>query len=527
MIDGATFARMLAAAATALDVRREALNAINVYPVPDGDTGNNLAATMRPAADAALAAGGRFGDVAAAAAEASLMAARGNSGVLLSQILGGFRRHDGAVLDARGLARCLAAGRDAAYRSMSEPREGTILSAISAAASAAGAAGGASIDEALAAVVEATREAVARTPEQLPVLAEAGVVDAGAQGLLVIFEAMLRCLRGEPDEDPPAYGTISAEWLASRGRAHASAADGYCIEFVVATGDAEGLRDAMRALGDSVLVARDERLTRVHLHARDYAGAIERARAFGEVSHVKVDDMAAQFAAVSGASGAQGGAGAPSFGDLAVVAVAAGEGMQRLMRSLGAIVVPGGQTMNPSVAELAAAIDAAGAPRVAVLPDNPNVILTARQAARGRPGVDVIETKTMQEGVAALAACVPDAAPEENIAAMREAAAGVRTAQVTYAARDSSAGGLRVRAGQPIGIVEGELVVAADTVSEAVLACIDRLAAGGGVSLVTIYTGAEARAAEVAEIRARAPRGISIEVIEGGQPHYPYLLAAE
>ncbi|HXK34407.1 MAG TPA: hypothetical protein VNM91_10390, partial [Dehalococcoidia bacterium] len=326
------------------------------------------------------------------------------------------------------------------------------------------------------------------------------------------------------DADAPAYGAISSAWLASRRLAHAdAAADGYCIEFVVASADAEALRDAIQPLGDSVLVARDERLTRAHVHARDYALVLDRARAFGDVSHVKVDDMAAQFAAVSDAPAAP----TPAFGDLAVIAVAAGEGMQRLMRRLGAIVVPGGQTMNPSVADIAVAIAAARASRVAVLPNNKNVVLTARQAAAGHPHVDVLETTTMQQGVAALTACIAEATPGENLAAMREAAAAVRTAQVTSAARDSTVGGLRVRAGQPIGIVEGDLAVAGDTIAGAVLACIDKLVATGGVTLVTIYTGADARPSEVDEIRAAVPHGLQLEFIDGGQPHYPYLLAAE
>ncbi|HEY8171568.1 MAG TPA: DAK2 domain-containing protein, partial [Dehalococcoidia bacterium] len=302
-IDGPTLARALIAAADALGAQADAINAINVFPVPDGDTGTNMWMTMRAAADeVAIASDPRAAVVAKAAAQGALMGAKGNSGVILSQILAGFAAFPAveATLDAEAIAGALERARDAAYHVVSQPREGTILTAISAAATAARAYDGARADEALAAAVEAAHDAVARTPELLPVLKEAGVVDSGAQGLYVMLDGMLRGVRGESTRTShDDLGAIDTSWLAATQQAHAHGeTSGYCTEFVV-SGDAlsaETVRERLRALGDSLLVVGGGDLLRVHLHTHAPDEALAYARSIGAVSREKIDDMSAQFA---------------------------------------------------------------------------------------------------------------------------------------------------------------------------------------------------------------------------------------
>lgn len=528
-IDGPVLARAFAGGWAALRDQADALNAINVFPVPDGDTGTNMSLTMRAAVDEIERLGATtLAGVARAAAHGTLMGAKGNSGVILSQIVGAFADAGETALGGRALAAALERGRRAAYRVVSKPREGTILTAITdaARAAAARAAAGATADETLAAAVEAAHEAVARTPELLPLLKEAGVVDAGAQGLYVMFDGMLRALRGEaPGRYANNLGTIDAAWLAATARAHAEAErSGYCTEFVIegAALDADAVRARFAAMGNSLLVIGGGDVVRVHVHTADPAAAFEAGREFGALSQEKADDLAAQVGRLAPGATRDG---------VAVVAVGAGAGIEALLRSIGAAaVVPGGQTMNPSAGEIRAAIEAAGAAEVIVLPDNKNVVMAARQAAEGLPlQVRVVATRSVPQGVAALVAMNPEGSLDENAAAMERAAAAVRTGEVTLAARPSHVHGLAIAQGQPIGLIDGDLVVAERTVEEAVRACVRRMLEGREAALVTLYAG-EGVAPDEAERLAgaiRAETRVDVESVAGGQPHYPYLIGVE
>jgi DAK2 domain fusion protein YloV len=414
---------------------------------------------------------------------------------------------------------------------VSAPKEGTILTAISAAASAAIAAEGGA-DAVLAAAVDACRDAVERTPELLPVLKEAGVVDSGAQGLYVMLDGMLRGLRGESPADlSRGLGAIDTAWLGATKQLHDhSEAAGFCTEFVLAGPaiDAGTLRARLLDMGESVLVVGGEEVLRVHVHTHDPEAVLAHARTLGDVSREKADDMEAQFRALAGRDGAMG---QRTLAGIAVVAVAAGDGMRDLFASTGAAeVVHGGQTMNPSAGDIRAAIEATGADDVIVLPNNKNIIMAARQAAEGLPQrVCVIETRSLPQGVAALVALNPEASFEDNVTAMNEAAATVHSGEVTLAARSTRLGGVEVREGQPIGIVDGELAVAAETVESAVRQCVAGMLEGRDGALVTLYTGdgvAEG-AAEPLAARLRGEFGVEIEVVRGGQPHYPYLIGVE
>jgi DAK2 domain fusion protein YloV len=470
--------------------------------------------------------------VARAAARGALMGAKGNSGVILSQILAGFAAMpDGAAasLDAPALAAALRRARDAAYKVVSAPKEGTILTAITAAAEGAEAARAADAVAALEAATLAAQDAVARTPDLLPVLKEAGVVDSGAEGLYVALDGMLRALRGESAAPAADLGSIDASWLsATRHVHHEGPAAGFCTEFVVegAALDADAARSTLSGIGDSLLVVGGGDLLRVHLHTHEPDAAIDYARTLGTLVHEKVDDMQAQMdALVERREEASGPV--PALG---VVAVVAGAGLQRLFESLGAVVVPGGQTMNPSTGEIMAAIESAQGEEIAVLPNNGNIILTAEQAAAAldRP-VHVITSFSVPEGVAAIVAFNPELSADENVEAMRNATSDVVSAEVTFAARSTRVNGVDVREGQPIGIVFGHLEVAEDSISEAVRACARQLVESWRPSLLTLYAGEQADEAETSALAdtLRNEFGVDVETVEGGQPHYPYIMGAE
>lgn len=546
-LDGPALARTFRAGADALRAQADAINAINVFPVPDGDTGTNMALTMRAAIDAITPDDERASAhaVAKAAARGALMGAKGNSGVILSQILAGFAAmpaHD-AHLDGLALAEGFARARAAAYKVVSQPKEGTILTAITAAADAASRARNSSTNASLEAIVAATRAAVARTPDLLPVLKEAGVVDSGAQGLYVLLDGMLHGLRNEDVATPAVeLGAIDPAWLAAteRTHAHGDARSGFCTEFIV-TGDraggidAEALRSRMHALGDSVLVVGGGDIARVHVHTDAPGDALAFARTLGAVSHEKVDDLEAQFRALAAqrhadAPAPEAGPIAGPFVGMAVVAVAPGDGIAALFASMGARVVRGGQTMNPSAGDIRAAIEATGASDVIVLPDNKNVVMAARLAAEGLPQrVAIVETRSIPQGVAALVAHNSEAPFDDNVAAMHDAMTAITTAEITHAARATTIHGIDVRQGQPIGLIDGDLAVAAATVSDAVRACVARIVKSREASLVTLYYG-EAETDDSAEALAadlRERHRIDVEVVDGGQPHYPYLVGVE
>jgi hypothetical protein len=533
-ITGPDLARAYAGGAEALRRETAALNAINVFPVPDGDTGTNMSLTMRAAVDELARSGGDTAEaVARATAQGALMGAKGNSGVILSQILAGVAAMDGtAKLGGAEVAAALARARDAAYRVVSKPREGTILSAITGAAAAAQQEATGDALAAMAAAVDGAREAVERTPELLPVLKEAGVVDAGAQGLFVLLDGMLRTLRGEELAAAGTLGAIDAEWLMARRDAHdvEGSREGFCTEFVISGGglDTGAISARLTEMGGtSALVVGGGELARVHVHTHRAEEVLAYARTLGTVSHEKVDDMEAQFRDL--APGGDDTAGAPA---MTVVAVAAGDGMRELFESMGARVVHGGQTMNPSAGDLRDAIAASRAADVLVLPNNKNIIMAAHQAAAQQAAaqrVHVIETRSMPQGIAAMIAFNAEEDAGTNVAEMTGAAESIASGEVTLAARATTMGGLAIAEGQPIGIIDGALVVAEESIDEAVRACLRRMLEGRESALVTLYPG-EGVGEDDADALAEALRQdlrVDVECVPGGQPHYPYLISVE
>jgi DAK2 domain fusion protein YloV len=532
-IDGLLFRRLCSDACALLHRHIAALNAINVFPVPDGDTGTNMHLTLRAGIDELASTDGTaVSDAARALAHGALMGARGNSGVIFSQVLRGLdsalagrEQADGAALTA-GFSMAV----DAAREAISQPKEGTILTVIRDVAEALDRERPESAEQALSTATTAAYASVERTPELLPVLKEAGVVDAGGLGLAIILEGLLRSLRGQPlDVDLAPEGVVNQAWRAE-GALHQSTHGerGYCTEFIVShpSAAANDARERLGALGTSLLVVGSDNLLRVHLHTEDPDSAIAYGRSLGDVSHVKVDNLEAQIERfVADATPP------PVASTIDVVAVAAGAGIEAAFRSVGVThLVRGGQTMNPSAGEILAAIESCPAAEVVVLPNNNNIIAAAEQAAKeSTKRVAVVPSRSLPQGVAAVLALNRDLSFEANTETMQRALASVRSAEVTRAVRATTLDGRAVAVGQAIGIVEGTLRVVADDLPAAARRCVDEML-WDEASLLTVYSGEDVRDAD-AEALVESLRGqyasLEVELVRGGQPHYPYILSLE
>ncbi len=539
------FKRVVAAALNELENRRQEVNDLNVFPVADGDTGDNMALTLRAVVDALNELDVDSMDdvsrdeIVSAVARAALLGARGNSGVILSQIVRGaaeeLASRQGELVDPVLMSAALARAADAAYASVRYPAEGTMLSAVRAMASRVAhdlahmdtprlgpEATSEEQDDLLAEVLEnaleAGKEAVERGPEQLAILRESGVVDAGAYGLTVIIAGCLAALRGM------AAPTLEHQYApaALHRPEHESSSFRYCTNFAV-TGeglDAGHFTPLLERLGDSVLVVGDDRTLRVHVHTDDPDGAVDLFESAGEVSRFDVADMHEQVAERSARLAGEAAAG--DVAACAVVAVASGEGVKRLFSELGVLVVDGGSTMNPSTYELLAGIHAAPGIEVVVLPNSPNVILAAERAAElSEKPASVVPTTAPQEGLAALLAFDPARPSAENALAVRSAADALRIGGVAPAARDDVQG--RFAAGDAVGYAGGELVAWGDPAAT-LAATLDQLV--DGAELLTCIAGERPPLGQD-DVEARVPEGVELEYHEGGQPAWWWLLCAE
>lgn len=584
--DGAGFLAAFRSAVASLEANVDEINSLNVFPVPDGDTGTNMLATVRAALDEADKVGPEpdAGRVAQAASFGALMGARGNSGVIASQILAGMahglagkRRFNG--LD---LAHALDAGTKMAYKAVAKPVEGTILTVIREASAAAivAAERDNNVEAVLAATVEAAERAVAKTPSLLPILREAHVVDSGGQGLLRLFQGALEAARGRPMDAGLERGT------AVPGHAVGPAAPppgeggafGYETVYLLQARhgvplDVPAIQAHLESIGDSVLVAGDAHLAKVHVHNERPDAVIAYGLSIGMLSRITIENLdsqahevreakAAAFVgeaggdraggpAVASTAVAAGGTGGHEPGGrpaddatpitrlpLGVVAVAPSDGLAAVLtdmaapfREYGAFrIVRGGQTANPSTGELLEAVRATTADELLILPNNPNVVLAARQvASMADVPVHVVPTRNCAEGIAALLELDPQRSAEENAGSMTEASRAVQTMQVTEAVRDATVSGRKVKKGQTIVLDPDDGLLAADgDTQRAVLTALGRLEPGYG--LLTIYYGEDATLDEAEtlslKVREAAP-GVDVEVVHGGQPHYRYLVSAE
>jgi DAK2 domain fusion protein YloV len=559
-----------------LQANQEVINDLNVFPVPDGDTGSNMYLTLRSAVEDAQKAhdAQSAGAVMQAAAHGSLMGARGNSGVILSQILRGFAQglSGRTRVDAAGVAAALQEASNVAYKAVMKPTEGTILTVVREAAAAGKAAAetGGDIRAVLDAAVREAHAAVERTPELLAVLRDAGVVDAGGFGFAIILEGFARALAeaggdvpdestplqaprrvGEPQVRTPGVEVSSAPVEGRRGASAVAAKEegwGYCTEFLV-TGpglDFDALRDELGALGESSLVVGDSELARVHIHTHDPAALIAAAARRGKLSKLKVEDMSAQHHEVleraSASEATTGVAAGSGLGNpatamrgprkpLGVVSVAPGEGFRQILEGLGVDrVVEGGQTMNPSIEDLLNAVRESNADEVILLPNNKNVILTAQQVDQLADdiAVHVVPTKNLPQGISAMLSLDPASDAESNCVRMQDAMDAVHSLEVTRAVRASHANGKQIKAGDIIAVLDGKITA----VGAEELGVIDEVLSSSDVApeLVTVYRGEGVSDADgealVASLREKHG-SVEFELHDGGQEHYPYILSLE
>ncbi len=529
---------MFTTATSWLEKSASDIDALNVFPVPDGDCGTNMLLTMRSAMEEAYRASDRNASaVAQAMARGALMGARGNSGVILSQIFRGLAQglEGRKAFSGKEFAAALAEGSFLAYKALTRPVEGTILTVAREASFAAQLACAQSEDlpSIMEATVKAARDSVANTPALLPVLRQAGVVDAGGQGLYVVLEGALKYLRGEvedvqyrrPQVVPSSMPLVSRiPMVTVREEPY-----GYCTEFALKGHkklNPDRIKKRLDNKGQCLIVVGDESLVHIHIHTFNPGKIIHYATSLGTVHQIKVQNMDDQHKDYVEVAKAQ----APPA-DIATVAVVAGEGLTQVFRSLGVTaIVPGGQTMNPSTRELLQAVESVPQDKVIILPNNKNIILTARQV----PGltskkVEVVPTETIPQGVTALLSFNYDADLETNVSLMGEASSAVKTVEVARAVRSTKIGDLKIKRRQAIGFIDGELTSVGDSPEEVlweVLLTLDTVES----EVVTIYYGKNTKRSKAEEIvdrvRQQYPQ-LEVELIYGGQPHYHYIASVE
>ena len=538
-LDGADLVAMFTAASAALQRNIEPINALNAFPVPDSDTGTNMFLTMR---DGVQNLEGLTDATVSEVATAfySGMEGKGNSGIILSQFFKGFSEGLDGTTDCGGedFARACDFGREYAYKSVTDPVEGTMLTVIASVAEVTQetAAEGHNITTVLSAATERAAETVAKTIEMLSVLQEAGVVDSGGLGVAVIIEAMKRGAAGEDvagaasdfqaaDIVPLASASISSEFLA----AHKNDVYGYCTQFVVEAEDldVDDLRVMVDYVADSTVVTDDGSQARVHGHAEDPGSLISLGISIGALSKVKIENMDAQYAKF--VSGRRVETEPPAAH--AVVAVAWGDGFEKVFRSEGVThLVTGGNTMNPSVRDLLETIDRTGADTVYVLPNNKNIVPAAKQAAEQSPkSVHVVETLSIPQGIAALFGFSPEAEADENVESMEEERSEVKTAEITWVPRTASIEGIDVREGQFLGLLDGKPRAASYDLNRVLVDLVGEAGPEPG-GRVTLYWGKMLSPTD-ARVAWQALQdvydGFEVEVHHGGQPHYEFIISIE
>jgi uncharacterized protein len=546
-LGAAELGRAIATFGDALSMHQDAINRLNVYPVPDGDTGTNMTLTLRSVAEAveSIGAAPELGAMCKAIAHGSLMGARGNSGVILSQLLRGMteviREHD--AVDGPVLAASLTRASELSYEAVQRPVEGTILTVVREAAEAARALAdeGVGFVELLARTREAGQVSLDATPELLPVLKEAGVVDAGAAGFLLLLDAMLHVVDGREVPAPPDAPEGAADRVRSTGDVtpetgkHVSELRYEVMYLLEAPDEAmPAFREVWAGIGDSIVVVGGDGIYNCHIHTDEVGGAIEAAIEIGRPRQIRVTDLLDELHEIEEErwvrEAAQSPDPEPEPVPCGVVAVATGEGIRRIFGNLRVQqVVTGGQSMNPSTAQLLEAVESVPAPEVVILPNNKNIIAVAEQVdSLTDKAVRVLPTRSVTEGFAALLAYDPEASAEANVDAMREHAEAVVNGEVTQAVRDSVCDAGPIAEGDWLGISRDGIEVVAADLDEAACRLLDHLVAGH--ELVTIIEGDGASPGctrHITEWLAEHHPDVEAEVHHGGQPLYPYLFGIE
>jgi DAK2 domain fusion protein YloV len=535
---------MVAAGAAMLENKRGQIDALNVFPVPDGDTGTNMSLTMKATVKEMFGLElHSVGAVAEAAAKGALKGARGNSGVILSQIFRGFARGlEGATeLTPTNFAAALKSGADTAYKAIMKPKEGTMLTVARVIAEDALRQAKKNPDdmlEMLDAVIRSGEAVLQKTPDMLPVLKQAGVVDAGGQGLLTVYYGYRAVLRGEHVDDVSQEIGLGVQVAFEDDHdAMVEIRFAYCTEFIVQNmrqgvedNDINTFRRRLARIGDCVVVVGDFSLVKVHVHTNDPGKALQYALALGELVSLKIENMVEQRRERVAQQAQETRAQTPPA-PYGMVAVSMGEGFSRIFQELGVdTIVEGGQTMNPSIDDLLGAVGSVHARTVFIFPNNSNIILAARQAAElADKEVLVIPTKNVAMGIGGALAFAPDESPQENAERMTQAANRIKSGQITFAVRDTTFEGKDIREGNIIGIYNGGIQVVGEDVRQVALQLMDVLVTDAD-ELITVYYGqdtskaeAEALTQEIAGLCA----GCEVEMQYGGQPLYYYLFSVE
>jgi uncharacterized protein len=521
-------ALMVTAAHAAVKAQVARINDLNVYPVPDGDTGTNMLLTLESTLNETEGKTYASAEEASrAVARAALMGARGNSGVILSQMIRGASEAlaGSPSLDAEAFAAGLDGARERAYSSVREPVEGTMLTVIKDAAQAArvGVEAGEDLPSVVGTACRAAHESVRRTPGLLPVLREAGVVDAGGLGVAVVLDGVYACVTGQEIEVPEGAEDDTPDLEAIHAQEEAW---GYCTEFLVDgfTGDAEEFGERIYASGRSVFVVADDDVVKVHLHTQDPGEALSYAGRFGRLAGVKVDDMEAQVRSRDTET-----AGRPAA-NLGVVAASRGAGNRDLFERMGAVVIEGGQGENPSAADLARAVEGTGTPAVVVLPNNKNIVPTAEQVYElVEAETHVVPTTSIAAGLAVMVGYDSEGEPEEVVEEMREICTSLRAAEVTVSVRDARIGDREVPDGAYIGFLAGELIAVEETATGAALV-LARKIVSEGADFLTLLKGEDLNEDDLETLIQDIEDlddELEVEVRDGGQPLYPIQLVAE
>ncbi|WP_163150813.1 DAK2 domain-containing protein [Anoxybacillus sp. MB8] len=547
-LDGKRFAQMVLQGATHLANNAKTVDALNVFPVPDGDTGTNMNLSMTSGAkEVKNHVSDHIGKVASALAKGLLMGARGNSGVILSQLFRGFAKavEQKSEINSKEFAAALEAGVQTAYKAVMKPVEGTILTVAKDAAKRAVTVAKKETDivTVMTEVLKEAKASLKRTPDLLPVLKEVGVVDSGGQGLVFVYEGFLAALKGETIAESE---TLSMEQLVRTEhhrnvQSHLSADDiefGYCTEFMVKFEQEkvakhpfqeETFRQDLSRFGDSLLVIADDELVKVHIHAEQPGEVLTYAQRYGSLINIKIENMREQHANIVHENVPQ-----PKKQErlpYGIVTVAMGDGIAELFKSIGAhAVIEGGQTMNPSTEDIVKAIEEVNAETVFVLPNNKNIILAAQQAASvASCDVVVIPSKTVPQGMTALLSFNPSATKEENEEAMTEALHRVKTGQVTFAVRDTNIDGVEITKDDYMGIADGKIVVSHKELMHVVETLLSHIISEED-EIVTILSGEDAtdeQTAHVVQWIEKQFPDVEVETHHGGQPLYPFIFAIE
>ena len=551
LLDGKRFAEMVIQGANHLSNNAKVVDALNVFPVPDGDTGTNMNLSITAGAkEVQKHVSSNIGSVAGAFAKGLLMGARGNSGVILSQLFRGFAKavEGKESINADEFAKAFQAGVDTAYKAVMKPVEGTILTVAKDAAKKAVKTAKSTDDLTIVMeeMVKEAKESLKRTPELLPVLKEVGVVDSGGQGLVFIYEGFLAELKGEKISESPKLPSmdklVSAEHH-KNAQSHINTEDikyGYCTEFMVRFEkekepfSEKKFREDLSRFGDSLLVIADDELVKVHIHSEQPGEVLTYGQRYGSLLNMKIENMREQHSTIVNnqtENVLSTEPAAPKNEKYGIIAVAMGSGISDLFTSIGATkIIEGGQTMNPSTEDFVKAVEQLNAENIIILPNNSNIIMAANQAAQiTDKNIRVIETKSVPQGLSALLAFNPELGLEENVKAMEEASRNVKTGQVTYAVRDTSIDGLAIEKGDFMGIYEKTIVAKDKSKLEAAKKLLDQMIDEED-EILTILQGEDASENEVDQLVQHVENHyehIEIEVHNGNQPLYSYIFSVE